>query len=102
METTTDIIKNTAEQTKEVIIPFFYDIVKFAVVLFIIALIFLIIKYLIIKAIKKTKYKKQPKSEEGRKYFLNNDELEAIKLYNKLKDENKKEIKEQMKKLSIK
>lgn len=56
-EENTSIVQNAVEQTQAVIMPFFYQLVGFALILAIIALLFLFLKFLIIKNIKKTKSK---------------------------------------------
>ena len=98
---TTSIIQYSVDQAGQAIMPFFIMILKFTIVLALIALFFMFVKFLIIKAIKKaksdtgTKTKSKVK-DEGQQCYLNNEELEIIRTYNKLSEDKKQEIKKLM------
>ena len=103
-ETTTNSVQNAIDQTKEALMPAFYTILKYALIIAAIAFIFMFVRFLIVKAIKKSKSdqrstKKKNFKDEGREYYLNNDELEAIRLYSKLTENEKITIKQEMKEI---
>lgn len=103
-ETTTDLVQDSIDQTKELLMGTMYELVKYALILGAIGAAFLILKFIIIKALNNKKGNSKSKNQknyndEGREYYLDKDELEAIRLYSKLTEEDKKKIKLEMKEI---
>lgn len=98
-ETTTSIIQSSVEQVQNVLEPFYIQLFQYVVVLALIGFLFLFVKFLITRAINKNKNNSNSniKNEsKDQKYYLEQEQLEVIRLFDKLTDEDKARIKNDM------
>ena len=98
-ETTTSIIQSSVEQVQNVLEPFYIQLFKYVVVLALIGFLFLFVKFLITRAINKHKNNSNSNIKNESKdqtYYLEPEQLEVIRLFDKLADEDKARIKNEM------